>query len=74
MKLVVTGNRNQFLDYCRENKLNPHDPLEAVHIRNRIDMLGYRNVDIVFYGTYYETKEFPEIQDEAKRAGVNHEL
>lgn len=66
MKLVVCGNHREFRTWCEENRVNPHDPYQAKWIRNRIDMLGFHKVDVVFYGTYYTLKEISEIEREAR--------
>lgn len=70
MKLVVAGNYGEFKRWCNENKINLHDPREVKWIRNRIDMLGFNDVEVIFYGTWYKLKEAHEIEYEAKRMKV----
>lgn len=67
MKIVICATLQEFRSYCEENKLNPHDPRVVKWIRNRIDLLGYHNVEIVLHGNYYMLEEWFEIREEIKR-------
>lgn len=64
MKLVICGNHRQFLNYCAENKLNPHkDKVRCVD--SRMDMLGFRDCEVVFYGTWWSREDAMLLRNEA---------
>lgn len=55
-KLILAGNYQEFLNYCRENNVNPHDRKSGVYfISNEQMICGRMNFEVIRYGTWYET-------------------
>ena len=53
MKLVITGSYEEFLDYCREQGLNPHSrPKTVVFVDDYNDFFGFSGAELVCYGEY----------------------
>lgn len=65
VKLVVAGNYHQYVNWCEENKVKPIG-IEARYISSWEDMRGFRDAEIIYYGTYYERKDIHRIKEEAR--------
>jgi hypothetical protein len=48
--LVIAGNKHQFQDCCRVNRLNPKN---VIYVTDKIHLRGVRGV-VIRYGTYWE--------------------
>jgi hypothetical protein len=51
MIYVLCGNYKQFIFFCQENNLNPRQ--EARYVSEE-SLLGVRDIEVVWTGTYYE--------------------
>jgi len=70
--VVIAGWYGQFKDWCRENDVPPSHP-GVYYISDVRSLYGISNVDIKLYGTYYERKDWPEIQEELERIKLRKE-
>ena len=61
---VIANGFSQFRSWCRENKVSPDSPLVCYIADGEADKLrGIRNPTVVYYGTYYERKDFFDIKE-----------
>lgn len=51
-KVVLTKNYDQFLNFCREAKLNPKDVIYANSLQK---IKGLRNCEVIYAGIYWES-------------------
>lgn len=60
---IFAGSYDQFLSWCYENKINPHN--RWYRYLSRIEhLMGLNDFEVVFYGTPEHRKDFFEIYDE----------
>ena len=65
IKLILAGNYRQFLDWCKEEGVDPRTR-SIRYIHDVHSILGMRDYEVIRYGTYYERKDFNDIEDEIK--------
>jgi len=61
---VIAGDYRQFSDWCREALEMGTVPAIELGVRyvERADKLyGYREFDVIYYGTYYDRRDIQEI-------------
>jgi len=60
MKLIIAGNVRQYQRYCRKHKLSP---AEARYISDPDMLYGYKDPEIILYGSWWDNPA----ADEARR-------
>ena len=57
VKLIIAGNHTQFLSYCHENNISPHDKFVR-YINSDQQIRGLRNCEVIYYGDYWNNPVF----------------
>ena len=52
IKIIVTGNYNEYLKYCQENKENPNEPFIR-YARSTNELKDFRGCKVIYYGNYW---------------------
>jgi hypothetical protein len=68
MKLVLAGDYNEFLFYCREQNISPRDK-SVRYISDPIQAAGYINFEVVKYGRWYQKRWEPGFLEELEFRG-----
>ena len=60
MKLIIAGTKQQFRNWCDENKID-YRSKEVRFVHCREQLLGYRDAQVILYGTYYDLPDANEL-------------
>lgn len=60
---VIAQNREHFVHWCREIGISPLDR-RVIFVARARDLLGYRDVSVIYYGPYHQRRDLKEIDEQ----------
>jgi hypothetical protein len=68
MIFVVAGSKHQFDTFCKLNELSPRSR-DVKYVADQFVPRGYRDIKVVFTGTWYDRKDYDVIYHFLKYSG-----